>query len=204
MGLAAGVRGYRRGGDAARGLRAKRGGERAFRAAPVPARIRHARLAAGHAPGAGRGGVAGRAAGASGFGAAAQAGDAAELRRLVRDEGTAVLDIAGFDYSSAAELADVRRDSIRIEPVNGSARAGGSSWQSLTRQTGTIEANFLNGEIVLLGRQYDVPTPVNEALQRLANQAARERMPPGSMTPAQILAAAGVAEGPGGTPVRSG
>jgi 2-dehydropantoate 2-reductase len=142
--------------------------------------------------------------GASGFGAAAQAGDAAELRRLVREEGTAVLDIAGFDYSSAAELADVRRDSIRIEPVNGSARAGGSSWQSLTRQTGTIEANFLNGEIVLLGRQYDVPTPVNEALQRLANQAARERMPPGSLTPAQILAAAGVAEGPGGTPVRSG
>lgn len=98
----------------------------------------------------------------------------------------------------------MRRDRIRIEPVNGSARAGGSSWQSLTRQTGTIEANFLNGEIVLLGRQYDVPTPVNEALQRLANQAARDRMPPGFLTPAQILATAGVAEGPGGTPVRSG
>ena len=141
---------------------------------------------------------------ASGFGTEAQAGDAAELRRLVRDEGTAVLDIAGFDYSSAAELADVRRDSIRIEQVNGSARGGGSSWQSLTRQTGTIEANFLNGEIVLLGRQYDVPTPVNEALQRFANQAARERRPPGSMIPAQILDAAGVGEGSGGTPVRSG
>jgi 2-dehydropantoate 2-reductase len=141
---------------------------------------------------------------ASGFGAGADTGAAAALRRLVRDEGTTVLDIAGFDYSSAAELADVRRDSIRIEPVNGSARAGGSSWQSLTRQTGTIEANFLNGEIVLLGRQYDVPTPVNEALQRLANQASRQRTPPGSMTPAQVLAAAGVAEAPGDTPVRSG
>ena len=130
--------------------------------------------------------------GAAGFAGAADPGDGAGLRRLVRDEGTAVLDIAGFGYSSPADLADVRRDSIRIEPVNGSARAGGSSWQSLTRQTGTIEASFLNGEIVLLGRQHDVPTPVNETLQRLANQAARERRPPGSMTPAQILAAAGV------------
>jgi 2-dehydropantoate 2-reductase len=141
---------------------------------------------------------------ASGFGTAAGTGAAAALRGLVRDEGTTVLDIAGFGYSSGAELADVRRDSIRIEPVNGSARAGGSSWQSLTRRTGTIEANFLNGEIVLLGRQYDVPTPVNEALQRLANQAARERMPPGSMTAAQVLAAAGVAEASGDSPLRSG
>jgi 2-dehydropantoate 2-reductase len=132
--------------------------------------------------------------GAAGFSGAANPGGegSAELRRLVRAEGTAVLDIAGFDYSSAADLAGVRRDRIRIEPVDGSARAGGSSWQSLIRQTGTIEASFLNGEIVLLGRQYDVPTPVNETLQRLANQAARERKPPGSMTPAQVLAAAGV------------
>ncbi len=131
---------------------------------------------------------------ASGFGGTAGNGDGAELRRLTRDEGTAVLDAAGFDYSSAAEVADVRRDSVRIEPVNGSGRSGGSSWQSLTRRTGTIEADFLNGEIVLLGREYDVPTPVNEALQRLANQAAREHRPPGSMTPGQILAAAGVAD----------
>jgi 2-dehydropantoate 2-reductase len=132
---------------------------------------------------------------ASGFGGRAGKGDGdgAELRRLTRDEGTTALDAAGFDYSSAAEVADVRRDSVRIEPVNGSARTGGSSWQSLTRRTGTIEADFLNGEIVLLGREFDVPTPVNEALQRLANQAAREHRPPGSMTPGQILAAAGVA-----------
>jgi 2-dehydropantoate 2-reductase len=132
---------------------------------------------------------------ASGFGGAGGNGDGdgAELRRLTRDEGTAVLDMAGFEYSSAAEVADVRRDNVRVEPVNGSARSGGSSWQSLTRRTGTIEADFLNGEIVLLGREYDVPTPVNEALQRLANQAAREHRPPGSMTPGEILAAAGVA-----------
>ncbi len=128
---------------------------------------------------------------AAGLGGGADTGDAAELRRLVRAEGTEVLDVAGFAYTTWAELADVRRDHIRIEPVNGSARAGGSSWQSLTRGTGTIEADFLNGEIVLLGREYNVPTPVNETLQRLANQAAREHRAPGFMTAGQVLAAAG-------------
>jgi 2-dehydropantoate 2-reductase len=124
------------------------------------------------------------------FGGAAETADGDELRRLVREEGVAVLDAAGVNYSSPAELAGVRQDSIRIEPIDGSARSGGSSWQSLTRRTGTIEADFLNGEIVVLGREHGVPAPVNETLQRLANQAARQRRAPGFMTPAQVIDAA--------------
>jgi 2-dehydropantoate 2-reductase len=50
---------------------------------------------------------------------------------------------------------------------------------------------------VLLGRRFGVPTLVNEALQRLANQAAAERRAPGCMTPAEVLAAAGAGERPG-------
>jgi len=79
---------------------------------------------------------------------------------------------------------------VQILPVNGAERIGGSSWQSLTRGTGSIEADFLNGEIVLMGRERGIPVPVNEVLQRLANQAARERRPPGSATPDEVLALA--------------
>jgi 2-dehydropantoate 2-reductase len=134
---------------------------------------------------------------AAGFGSAQAPGapaasDAAELRRRTRAEGIAVLAAAGLAHADREELAAVRGDRVRIEAVNGAARTGGSSWQSLTRGTGTIEADFLNGEIALLGREHGVPAPVNEALQRLGNQAAREHRPPGSMTPAQVLAAAGV------------
>jgi 2-dehydropantoate 2-reductase len=130
----------------------------------------------------------------TGFGAAApQSSDAADLYRLTRAEGTAVLDAAGLAYAGRPELTELRGDRVRIEPINGSARAGGSSWQSLTRGTGTIEADFLNGEIVLMGRIHGVPTPVNETLQRLANQAARARKPPGSTAPADILSAASAA-----------
>ncbi|MGH9275276.1 MAG: ketopantoate reductase C-terminal domain-containing protein, partial [Acidimicrobiales bacterium] len=56
------------------------------------------------------------------------------------------------------------------------------SWQSLARGTGSIEADTLNGEIVLLGRLRGVPTPVNELLQRTAHELARVGAPPGSMT----------------------
>ncbi len=111
-----------------------------------------------------------------------------DLRRRATAEGTTVLDAAGIAYASAEESAEVRGDRVRILPVNGSSRGGGSSWQSLTRGTGSIEADFLNGEIVLLGRAHGVPAPVNEVLQRLANQAARERQAPGSIAPGEVMA----------------
>jgi 2-dehydropantoate 2-reductase len=116
--------------------------------------------------------------------------EAEGLRRRARAEGTAVLGAAGIGYASEQDSAAARGDRVQIVPVNGTERTGGSSWQSLTRGTGSIEADFLNGEIVLLGREHGVPTPVNEALQRLANQAARQRRAPGSISPAEIMALA--------------
>ena len=123
-------------------------------------------------------------------GAAAAA--AGELSDRAAAEGVTVLDAAGIGYASAGEVREARGDQVDYTPVAGAPRGGGSSWQSLTRGTGSIEADFLNGEIVLLGREHGVPAPVNEVLQRLANHAAAERLPPGSMSPDEILAAAGL------------
>ncbi|MGH3206525.1 MAG: ketopantoate reductase C-terminal domain-containing protein, partial [Trebonia sp.] len=102
-----------------------------------------------------------------------------------------VLDAAGIGYATTAAVDEARGHHVDFGPVAGAPRGGGSSWQSLTRGTGSIEADFLNGEIVLLGRENSVPTPVNEALQRLANRAAADRLPPGSLSPGEIAAAAG-------------
>jgi 2-dehydropantoate 2-reductase len=115
-------------------------------------------------------------------------GDGKELRRRVRAEGKAVLDAAGIPYASNEENARFRADQVQIVKINGNERGGGSSWQSLTRGTGSIEADYLNGEIVLLGREFGVPTPVNEVLQRLANRAASDRRAPGGLTPTEVLA----------------
>jgi 2-dehydropantoate 2-reductase len=67
-------------------------------------------------------------------------------------------------------------------------RGGSSTWQSVARSSGRIETDYLNGEVVLLGRLHGVPTPVNEALQSLADRLARERGRPKSMTRAELEA----------------
>jgi 2-dehydropantoate 2-reductase len=116
-----------------------------------------------------------------------QAGEG-ELDKVVLREGETVLRAAGIAHASRAEDAVRRGDLISIRPIAGQRRMGSSSWQSLTRAAGSIEADFLNGEIVLLGRLHGVPTPANALLQRVANRMARERLLPGWMEEGEILA----------------
>ncbi|MFJ5268675.1 ketopantoate reductase family protein [Streptomyces sp. NPDC088358] len=116
-----------------------------------------------------------------------------ELVARVRAEGEAALAAAGIAYASEEEQQRVRGDRIRLRPFDGAPRRGGSSWQSLDRATGTIEADYLNGEIALLGRLHGVPTPLNDLLQRLANTFARERRAAGSMPVAELVRRAGEA-----------
>jgi 2-dehydropantoate 2-reductase len=113
-----------------------------------------------------------------------------ELTEQARAEGRTVLVAAEID----AEDADVddlegRWERIGVREIEGSPRAGSSSWQSLARGTGAIETDFLNGEIVLLGRLHGVPTPINAALAELAARYARAGTPPGVLTTQDILAA---------------
>ena len=82
--------------------------------------------------------------------------------------------------------ATVRRGAIpalgrrhHLRPIPGRPRTAGSAWQSLARGTGAIEVDGINGEVVLLGRLHRLATPVNAAVQALANDAARRRLPPG-------------------------
>lgn len=113
--------------------------------------------------------------------------DAADLRKMARDEGVAVLTKAGIDFASDEEDRSRRADHLTLVPIGGQTRTGGSTWQSLARGTGTIETDWLNGEIVALGRMHGIATPVNEVLQRLTNQAARNGLAPESMEARDIL-----------------
>ncbi len=112
---------------------------------------------------------------------------ALEVYRRARAEGTAVLDAAGIGYADEAEYPAVRGHEPGVRP-------GGSTWQSLLRRTGQVETDYLNGEIVLLGRSIGVATPVNALLQRLANQHARERRLPGRVPAEELLATVSAAE----------
>jgi 2-dehydropantoate 2-reductase len=109
------------------------------------------------------------------------------LGDLLLAEGEAVLSAAGLEAATADE--DRSRGGNLLQPgqIAGQARPGGSSWQSLQRGTGDIETDYLNGEIVLLGRVHGIPTPANELLQLLARERAVTLDGPGAVPPAAIL-----------------
>lgn len=104
-----------------------------------------------------------------------------DLEGRMRAEAVAAFDAAGISWVSDEEWTERRQDQVGHAVVEGRPRVGGSSWQSLARGTGSIEADYLNGEIVLLGRLFGVHTPVNEVMQRAANRAARARVEAGSV-----------------------
>ena len=110
------------------------------------------------------------------------------LADMLLAEGEAVLSGAGLEAATAEEDRDRRGDLLQLGQISGQTRPGGSSWQSLRRGTGDIETDYLNGEIVLLGRIHGVATPANELLQRLARELAVAHDAPGATPAATILA----------------
>ena len=105
-----------------------------------------------------------------------------EIRHQVRDEGVACLWAAGIEFVTEEEDAARRGGLLNVQPVGGQLRVGGSSWQSLERKAGSIESDYLNGEIVLLGRTHGVPTPMNALLQELAVEMAASGAAPRSLS----------------------
>jgi 2-dehydropantoate 2-reductase len=111
-----------------------------------------------------------------------------DLGRAVNREGRAVLDAAGIAYASSEEDRTRRGDILQWTP---SPDAGGSTWQSVTRHSRTIETDYLTGEIVRLGERFGVPTPANAVLLRRAHEIADSGTGPGTVDPAEILTEAG-------------
>lgn len=108
--------------------------------------------------------------------------DEPELEQRARAEAIACFDAAGLAYT-----IDPTRF-VEVKQIQGQSRPGGSTWQSLTRGK-SLETDYLNGEIVALGRTYGVATPVNTGLQRIAHDAMARGLTPGSMRLEELKAA---------------
>lgn len=121
--------------------------------------------------------------------------DRGRFGALLRAEGEAALAAAGIAWLDVG-AADPRREALmQMADVAGVARPGGSTTQSLARGTGAVETDWLNGEIVLLGRLHGVSVPANGYFLDLGARLAREGRAPGSVDVAEIgaeLAALGV------------
>jgi 2-dehydropantoate 2-reductase len=105
------------------------------------------------------------------------------LVQRARDEAERVFAAAGITVARSSES---RFGSMAIADVEGVARLGGSTLQSIARGATSLEVDDLNGEIVLLGRLHGIPTPVNLMLQQLALRLINVRAAPGSIALAQL------------------
>jgi 2-dehydropantoate 2-reductase len=102
-----------------------------------------------------------------------------ELSKRARQEALDVFAAAGLRVTAEA---DPRASDRARAPIDGVPHGGNSAFQSLERGRTRLEADYLNGEIVLLGRLYGVPTPANALLQDLAIRLVKAHVAAGSLT----------------------
>ena len=114
--------------------------------------------------------------------------EVSELMRAARHEAIACFEAAGMERATGEEERARRADTMVAAPIDDRPRSGSSTWQSFARGDTSTEVDWLNGEVVLLGRLHSVPTPVNAMLCRLARWAAVNGVQPRSMTAADLMA----------------
>ncbi|MEP7456098.1 2-dehydropantoate 2-reductase N-terminal domain-containing protein [Phyllobacterium sp. SB3] len=102
----------------------------------------------------------------------------------VRAEAEGVLLAAGIEWDASDASA---RSEMNMTTIPGQERIGSSTLQSLVRGTGSLETNYLNGEIVLLGRLHNIDTPYNSALCTMSEKLANGQLSPKSAKNMQVL-----------------
>jgi len=103
-----------------------------------------------------------------------------------RDEAVAAYRTAGIDWRDVGWNDPRRVEHMVLGDIPGVKRTGSSSMQSLLRNTGSIETDYLNGEIALLGRLHGAPAPVNAALCRIARRLVSGELALGKVTDADM------------------
>ncbi len=105
------------------------------------------------------------------------------------EEGRRVFDASGIRYRQTGEVKERMRDRVammQFDIPEGDTFLGGSTWQSLAKGATTLETDYFNGEINLLGRMHGIATPANLFLQQLATTMLHEKTPPGSLSTADL------------------
>ena len=125
--------------------------------------------------------------------------DMRKLMLAVREEGLRVLEAAGI----AVEPPEGEPSPIRIRKMTealcrppksdgsgdgNSHRTYTSMWQDLYLGRKSNEADFLNGDIIELGKRLGIPTPYNSTLLEIINRMMADGSKPGIYTPAELHA----------------
>ena len=108
------------------------------------------------------------------------------LFRAASEEGAAIVAQAGIRWISQEDVAKSWPEITA--PLRGQLQteAQSSTWQSLARHQGSVETDFLNGEIVRVAERLGLKAPVNEKLAEITREMAEKQEPPGKYTVDQL------------------
>ena len=117
------------------------------------------------------------------------------LMAEVQEEGLRVIEAAGIPLAEGNSPLDAFAMTQKSRQIGESApneeairaaknlpeqeRTYVSTWADLQQQRGETEASYLNGEILLLGEKYHLPTPYNFTLLDVVERMAVQQLPPG-------------------------
>jgi len=113
------------------------------------------------------------------------------LRQAAAREAIACYAAAGIEFMPEAQYNTEIQSLIRGVPGPAARGVISSSLQSVLRGNSSVEADSLNGEIVLLGRLHGIATPINAILRRLAVSMVASGEQPGRYTTEDVLAMVG-------------
>ena len=119
-------------------------------------------------------------------------GNLSAVERELRREAVQVWASAGIEWEDfesferrCRENSGKRKTPTGYEKLT--KEMSNSSWQSLERRTGNIEAGQLNGDVSTLGRFLGIKTPYNDIVWEVAEKMARGRERPGKYTADEIV-----------------
>lgn len=115
-----------------------------------------------------------------------------KITQALRQEAMGIFAKVGVDWLDMGE-GDPRRGTLmQFAALPGADRKGNSTTQSLLRGAGSVETDYLNGEVALIARRHGLDAPLNGRVTALATRLAREGKAAGTLTPAALAAELGL------------
>ena len=112
--------------------------------------------------------------------------EARSITETAQNEAKQLLKEAGIRWLSESEITKQWPDFGAKPRAAMQTEEQSSTWQSLGRQQGSVETEFLNGEIVRVAKGLGKAAPINETITRICLEMAAAKEKPGKYTSAQL------------------
>ena len=119
--------------------------------------------------------------------------EAQGITEAARNEARQLLSEAGIRWLSETDITREWPDFGAKPRAAMNTQEQSSTWQSLGRQQGTVETEFLNGEIVRVAKRLGKTAPINEKITRITEEMAVRKERPGKYTTPELRRMLGLA-----------